>query len=31
VIEANDPKYNAAATRAFLAQIGGTDIAELEE
>ena len=31
VIEANDPKYNAAATRAFLEQIGGTDIAELEE
>ena len=30
VIEANDPKYNAAATRAFLEQIGGTDIAELE-
>lgn len=31
VIEANDPKFNAAATRAFLEQIGGTDIAELEE
>ena len=31
VIEANDPKYNAAATRAFLEQIGGTDIAELDE
>lgn len=31
VIEANDPKYNAATTRAFLEQIGGTDIAELEE
>ena len=31
VIEANDPKYNAAATRAFLEQIGGVDIAELEE
>jgi len=31
VIEANDPKYNAAATRAFLEKIGGTDIAELEE
>ena len=31
VIEANDPKYNAAATRAFLEQIGGADIAELEE
>ena len=31
VIEANDPKYNAATTRAFLEQIGGVDIAELEE
>ena len=31
VIEANDPKYNAAATRAFLEKLGGTDIAELEE
>ena len=31
VIEANDPKYNAATTRAFLEQIGGADIAELEE
>ena len=31
VIEASDPKYNAAATRAFLEQIGGVDIAELEE
>jgi Protein of unknown function (DUF3341) len=31
VIEAADPKFNAAATRAFLEQIGGADIAELEE
>ncbi len=31
VIEANDPKFNAAATREFLAQIGGKDIAEVEE
>lgn len=31
VIEANDPKFNAAATREFLAKIGGKDIAELEE
>jgi hypothetical protein len=31
VIEANDPKYNASATRDLLAKIGGKDIAELEE
>lgn len=31
VIEARDPKFNATATREFLAQIGGQDIAELEE
>lgn len=31
VIEANDPKFNLTATRDFLAQIGGQDIAELEE
>jgi hypothetical protein len=31
VIEARDPKFNAAATREFLARIGGQDIAELEE
>lgn len=31
VIEAADPKFNAAATREFLASIGGQDIAELEE
>ena len=31
VIEANDPKFNAAQTREFLAQIGGKDIAEVEE
>ncbi|MFI5335230.1 MAG: DUF3341 domain-containing protein [Opitutales bacterium] len=31
VIEAADPKFNVAATRAFLASIGGQDIAELEE
>lgn len=31
VIEANDPKFNAAATREFLAKIGGKDIAEVEE
>ncbi len=31
VIEARDPKFNAAATREFLARIGGKDIAELEE
>ena len=31
VIEAADPKFNAAATREFLAKIGGKDIAELED
>ena len=31
VIEANDPKFNAAQTRTLLAQVGGKDIAELEE
>lgn len=31
VIEANDPKFNASATRDLLAKIGGQDIAELEE
>ncbi|HLP26349.1 MAG TPA: DUF3341 domain-containing protein [Acidobacteriota bacterium] len=31
VIEANDPKFNATATRDLLAKIGGKDIAELEE
>jgi Protein of unknown function (DUF3341) len=31
VIEAHDPKYNAAATRELLAKAGGKDIAELEE
>jgi len=31
VIEANDPKFNATATRDLLAKIGGQDIAELEE
>jgi len=31
VIEANDPKFNATATRELLAKIGGQDIAELEE
>lgn len=31
VIEANDPKFNAAQTREFLAKIGGQDIVELEE
>jgi hypothetical protein len=31
VIEAADPKFNTAATREFLARIGGRDIAELEE
>ncbi len=30
VIEANDPKYNATATRDLLAKIGGKDIVELE-
>ncbi len=31
VIEATDPKFDAAATRAFLGKIGGRDIAELED
>jgi hypothetical protein len=31
VIEAGDPKFNAAATRALLEQAGGKDIAELED
>lgn len=31
VIEAADPKFNAASTRALLQQAGGKDIAELEE
>jgi hypothetical protein len=31
VIEAADPKFNAPATREFLAKIGGKDIAELED
>ncbi|MBI3884810.1 MAG: DUF3341 domain-containing protein [Opitutae bacterium] len=31
VIEAADPKFHAAQTRALLAQAGGQDIAELEE
>jgi hypothetical protein len=31
VIESTDPKFNATGTRDFLAQIGGKDIAELEE
>ena len=31
VIEAQDPKFNAAQTRALLEQAGGKDIAELEE
>ncbi|MCM2274951.1 MAG: DUF3341 domain-containing protein [Candidatus Didemnitutus sp.] len=31
VIEAQDPKFNAAATREFLAKIGGKDIAEVED
>ena len=31
VIEANDPKFNPVQTRALLQQIGGKDIAELEE
>lgn len=30
VIEANDPKFNAGATRELLAKAGGKDIAELE-
>ncbi|WP_438479456.1 DUF3341 domain-containing protein [Oleiharenicola lentus] len=31
VIEANDPKFNATATRELLANAGGKDIAELEQ
>jgi hypothetical protein len=31
VIEANDPKFNATATRELLATVGGKDIAELEQ
>ena len=31
VIEANDPKFNPAQTRSLLEQVGGKDIAELEE
>jgi hypothetical protein len=31
VIEACDPRYNPAETRAFLGEIGGRDIQELEE
>jgi hypothetical protein len=31
VIEARDPKFNAAQTRALLEQAGGKDLAELEE
>lgn len=31
VIEAQDPKFNAAATRALLEQAGGKDIVEIEE
>ena len=31
VIEANDPKFNPTQTRALLEQIGGKDIAEIEE
>lgn len=31
VIEAADPKFDAAATREFLATLGGQDIADLEE
>ena len=31
VIEANDPKFNPAQTRSLLEQIGGKDIAEIEE
>ena len=30
VIEANDPKFNATATRDLLAAAGGKDIVELE-
>jgi hypothetical protein len=31
VIECNDPKFNATATRELLAQAGGKDIVEIEE
>ena len=31
VIEANDPKFNAAQTRTLLEQAGGKDLVELEE
>jgi hypothetical protein len=31
VIEASDPKFNPAQTRALLEQAGGKDIAEIEE
>ncbi|MDI1319225.1 MAG: DUF3341 domain-containing protein [bacterium] len=31
VIEANDPKFNPAQTRALLEQAGGKDLAELDE
>jgi len=31
VIEANDPKFNPARTRALLEQAGGKDLAELDE
>jgi len=31
VIEANDPKFNPAQTRVLLQQIGGKDIAEIED
>jgi len=31
VIEANDPKFNTAATRELLAKVGGKDIAEIDE
>jgi hypothetical protein len=31
VIEANDPKFNAAATRELLVKAGGKDIVEIEE
>ena len=31
VIEANDPKFNPTQTRTLLQQIGGKDIAEIEE
>jgi hypothetical protein len=31
VIEANDPKFNPAQTRALLEQAGGKDIAAIDE